>query len=142
MTGEREAQRWHAGPFAVVNVWRPLAHPIQRAPIGFVRPGSVEPGDWLDVDIVFPDRRGQVRGLRYNPAHQWLVWPTMTVDEAAIFATYANEGVNGIAHAAVELLDAPPEAMPRQSIESRAFVRWQAYGPDTTSDPNPGQPHR
>lgn len=124
LRGEAEARRWAGDRFAIVNVWRPLSHPVSRAPIGFVRPASVSSSDWLDVDIVFADRVGQVRGLRHNPGHRWVLWPTMALDEAAVFATYANVGVDGVAHAAVELLDPPTDAPPRRSIESRAFVRW------------------
>ncbi|MEM6991672.1 MAG: CmcJ/NvfI family oxidoreductase [Myxococcota bacterium] len=123
LLGEDEARRWAQGPFGVVNVWRPREGPVQRAPIGFVRPHSVDAADWLDVDIVFPDRRGQIRGLRHDPAHRWLAMPQMRTDQVAIFATYHSEGIDGVPHAAVELLDGP-DAPPRRSIESRAFVRW------------------
>ncbi len=124
LLGRETAAGWSEGHFAVVNVWRPLGGPVVRAPIGFVRPCSVDPSDWLDVDIVFPDRRGQVRGLRHDPAHRWVYLPRMDLDEAAVFATYVSEGIDGIAHAAVELDSIPANAPPRHSIESRAFVRW------------------
>ena len=126
LLGEDASARWSNDHFAVVNVWRPLGEPVQRDPIGFVRPESVEPADWLDVDIVFPHRKGQVRGLRHAPGHRWIVMPKMAPTQAAVFATYVSDGVDGIAHAAVELPDAPVDAPVRRSLESRAFVRWRS----------------
>ncbi len=124
LLGPATAEHWARGRFAVVNVWRPLSSPVQRDPIGFVRPRSVNPQDWLDVDIVFPDRRGQVRGLRHDPDHQWVYLPDMRTCDAAIFGTFVSEGIDGVAHAAVELRDGSGDAPARRSIESRAFVRW------------------
>jgi len=118
------ASSWADNEFAIVNVWRPIVETVHRDPIGFVLPRSVDPDDWLDVDIVFPDRKGQVRGLRHAPDHHWVTLPDMTPDQAAIFATYASAGIDGVAHAAVDLVDAPKDAPPRRSLESRAFVRW------------------
>ncbi len=122
--GEERAATWSAGHFAVVNVWRPLLHPVERSPLGFVLPSSVAPRDWIEVDIVFPDRRGQVRGLRHAPDHRWIHLEHMRPDEAAIFTVYATHGVGGVPHAAIELVDGPEAARARQSIESRAFVRF------------------
>ncbi len=126
--GESRAALWQRGPFAVVNMWRPLAHPVQRAPLAFVRPSSVVASDWVDVDIVFPHRRGQIRGLAWSPAHRWVFLDRMQPDELAVFTVYANEGVAAVPHAAVQLGNAPENAPPRRSIESRLFVRFDRSG--------------
>jgi hypothetical protein len=121
--GSARAAEWTRSRFALVNVWRPLEYPVERSPLGLVLPSSMSVEDWVDVDIVFPDRRGQVVGVLPDPAHRWVYLGGMRPDEAVIFTVYANTGVRGVAHSAVELLDAPASARPRKSIESRMFVR-------------------
>lgn len=122
LLGAEQAARWLAGALAIVNVWRPLAV-VERAPIGFIRPRSMAPRDWVEVDIVFPDRRGQIRGVAYDPDHEWVWLSAMRPSEAALFTVYASHSVEGVAHAAVELVSEQPEARARRSVESRAFVR-------------------
>jgi hypothetical protein len=122
--GTARAEEWLRGRFAVINVWRPLGHAVERSPLGFVLPQSVAAEDWVEVDIVFPHRRGQIRGLAWNAAHRWIHLGGMQPHEAAVFTVYANEGVGGVAHAAVRLDDTPADSRPRQSIESRMVVRW------------------
>lgn len=124
LLGPERARQWMLGRYAIVNAWRPLVQPVERSPLGFVLPSSVASGDWVDVDIVFPDRRGQIRGLAWNPEHRWIYRDRMHPRETALFTVYASSGVTGVAHAAVELLEAPEDAPPRQSIESRMFVRF------------------
>ena len=90
LLGEARTERWHRGRFAIVNLWRPLVYPVERAPLGLVRPASIVAADWVHVDIVFPSRRGQLRGLAWNPAHRWVYLERMRPDEAALFTVYAN----------------------------------------------------
>lgn len=122
--GEARAQQWQRGRFAIVNVWRPLGYAVERSPLGFVRPASMVADDWVEVDIIFPSRRGQIRGVAWNPAHRWVYLGGMQPLEAALFTVYANVGVVGVPHAAVELVGTPEHARPRQSVESRMFVRF------------------
>ncbi|MCA9685370.1 MAG: hypothetical protein KC457_24545, partial [Myxococcales bacterium] len=83
--GEERAGDWLAGRFAIVNLWRALAYPVERSPLGLVHPDSVDAGDWVDVDVVFPHRRSQVVGVLPNPGHRWLFCEGMGLDEALIF---------------------------------------------------------
>lgn len=123
LVGPDRAELWLGSRFAVVNVWRPLLAPVERAPIAFVRPASMAAQDWVDVDIVFPTRRGQIVGVAHNPGHRWVYLSAMRPAEVAVFCVYANTGVGGVAHAAVELVPTPLDARPRASLESRVFVR-------------------
>jgi len=47
LVGEVQAKEWSKGHFAFINVWRPVDNPINSAPLGFIRPCSVEQGDWI-----------------------------------------------------------------------------------------------
>ena len=123
LLGDTLAAEWSDGHFAFVNVWRPIDNVIQSAPLGFIRPASVAPEDWVTIELIYPDRRGQIMGLVCNPKHEWLYQSHMSPDEVAIFNIYDNRGRASIGHSA---LNAPvePGAPLRKSIESRTLVRY------------------
>ena len=76
------------------------------------------------LDLIYPDRTGQIMGLAGNPAHEWLYQSRMTPDEIALFNIYDNRGLPSIAHSALDLVEDPKVTTIRQSIESRTLVRY------------------
>ena len=121
--GPEKAAEWAEGHFAFINVWRPVANPINSAPLGFVLPDSVSEDDWLLLDLIYPDRKGQIMGLVANPNHRWVYQSKMTPDEVAYFNIYDNRGRASIAHSALDRVEDPSVTTIRQSIESRTLVR-------------------
>lgn len=121
---DTRAGAWERGHFGIVNVWRPIEHPVQTAPLAFADPHSIEKTDWTDIDIVYPDRRGQITGLKGNDAHQWFYMSSMTPDDVVVFLTFDSAGRPPVAHSAVDLIHTPENATPRKSIETRALVRF------------------
>ncbi len=124
LLGTQIAAEWARGHYAFVNVWRPVEHPINSAPLGFVRPSSVDPSDWILLDLIYPDRKGQIMGLVGNPQHEWVYQSKMTTDEVAIFNIYDNQGLPSIAHSALDLVEDAGVTTIRKSIESRTLVRY------------------
>lgn len=124
LLGAETAAEWARGHFAFVNVWRPVEHPINSAPLGFVRPSSVDPSDWILLDLIYPDRKGQIMGLVGNPRHEWIYQSSMTPDEVAIFNIYDNQSLPSIAHSALDMVENPDVGTIRKSIESRTLVRY------------------
>lgn len=124
--GEATAKDWRAGRYAFINVWRPVEDPINSAPLGFVRPSTVAPEDWILLDLIYPDRVGQIMGLAANHAHEWIYRSKMTRNEVAIFNIYDNRGLASIAHSAVDLVEDETVRTIRKSIESRTLVRFAA----------------
>lgn len=122
--GEERAAEWETGHFGFVNAWRPIGNPIVSAPLGFVRPRSVRPEDWIDIDLVYPDRKGHILGLVENRSHEWIYLSRMTPDEIAFFNVYDNGGLSSIAHSALDLVEDAATRTPRASIESRTLVRY------------------
>ncbi len=122
--GADRAAEWSAGHYAFINVWRPVGAAINSAPLGFVRPASVEPGDWILIDLIYPDRRGHIMGLAANDAHEWLYQSRMTPDEVAFFNIYDNHGLASVGHSAIDLVEDPSVMRIRKSIESRTLVRY------------------
>lgn len=123
LLGEAEAERWSKARFAFINVWRPIEDPINSAPLGFVRPSSVAVEDWVFLDLIYPDRVGQIMGLVANSEHEWVYQSKMTRNEVAIFNIYDSGGRPSIAHSAVDLVEDETVRTIRKSVESRTLVR-------------------
>lgn len=122
--GQDQAAEWAAGRYAFINVWRPIEAPINSAPLGFVLPSSVASEDWILLDLIYPDRKGQIMGLAANPDHQWIYVSKMSPDEVAYFNIFDNQGRPSIAHSALDMAEDPNINTVRKSIESRTLVRY------------------
>lgn len=124
LVGAERAKVFQDAGFAFVNIWRPLEHTITSSPLGFIRPGSVQAADWMDIGLVYPDRLGQILGVSANQSHDWFYQSNMTPDEAIIFNIYDSDGRPHLAHSALDLPSDKHASIPRKSIESRTLVRY------------------
>jgi len=124
--GEDKAAAWANGHYAFVNIWRPVGAPINSAPLGFIRPASVAEQDWILLDLIYPNRKGQIMGIAANPQHDWLYMSKMTPDDVAFFNIFDNRGLPSIAHSALDMIEDPDIHTVRRSIESRTLVRYAA----------------
>ncbi len=122
--GADRAAEWSEGHYAFVNVWRPVDAPINSAPLGFVHPESVAEEDWILLDLIYPDRLGQILGLAANLDHEWIYMSKMTPDDVAYFNIFDNQGRPSIAHSALDMIEDPTIQTIRKSIESRTLVRY------------------
>lgn len=122
--GAEKAAEWNAGHYAFINVWRPIEAPINSAPLGFILPSSVSPKDWILLDLIYPDRKGQIMGLAANPDHHWIYMSKMTPDEVVYFNIFDNQGRPSIGHSALDMVEDPNVTTIRKSIESRTLVRF------------------
>ena len=122
--GEGRAALWAQGHFGFINVWRPIENTINTAPLGFVRPASVQDEDWVMLDLIYPDRRGHIMGLVANSAHEWIYQSKMTPADVVAFNIYDNLGKPSVAHSALDMLEDHKFNTPRKSIESRTLIRY------------------
>lgn len=122
--GDEKAAEWAAGHYAFTNIWRPIEAPINSAPLGFILPSSVAPDDWILLDLIYPDRKGQIMGLAANPGHHWIYMSKMSPDEIAYFNIFDNRGRPSIGHSALDMVEDPTITTIRKSIESRTLVRF------------------
>ncbi len=122
--GAERAAEWATGHYGFVNVWRPVGALINSAPLGFVRPGSVAPDDWIPIDLIYPDRIGHIMGLAAREDHEWIYLSCMAPDEVALFNIHDNRGLASIGHSAIDLVEDPAITRIRRSIESRTLVRY------------------
>ncbi len=111
--------------FAVINVWRPIAHPVETSPLALCDARSLAEADCVATERRARDRVGELLLLRANPAHRWFYFPRLHPAEVLLIKTYdaARDGRAKFApHAAFDVPAAAPGAAPRQSVESRCFA--------------------
>ena len=124
LLGKERAEKFRNGHYAFVNVWRPLEN-VQTSPLGFVHPRSIEEQDWVTIDLVYPDRRGEILRLVENRVHDWFYLSDMRPDEMVIFNVYDSAGLPVLAHSALDPLDGAAPKGARKSVESRTLVRYR-----------------
>ncbi|WP_420549536.1 CmcJ/NvfI family oxidoreductase [Curvivirga sp.] len=122
--GSDKSIEWEKGHFGFVNIWRPLHAPVNSSPLGFIHPKSVKSDDWVNIGLIYPDRKGHILGLVQNADHQWIYMSKMTPDEVAIFNVYDNQGLAPIGHSALDGIEDVSQPNIRMSLESRALVRY------------------
>ena len=120
-----EAEKLLERRFAIIQVWRAIANPIESNPLAIADARSVAPEDLMVAERRYPQRVGQTYRLKHNPGHRWFYFPRMKRDEALVFKVYDSEK-DGRArftpHTSFDDPTSPAGAAPRQSIEVRAFA--------------------
>lgn len=115
--------------FAIVNVWRPIRGPLYDAPLAVCDATSVADGDLVPQDLIYHDRKGEIYGLTFNPAHRWYYAPAMQADEALLLKCFdsSNDGrARFMPHTSFADPNAPADKLPRESIELRTLVFFDA----------------
>lgn len=116
------------GRFQILNVWRPLVDPVEDYPLALCDARRLTPADLVDTERRAPNHSGEIQLALHDPAQHWYYYPDMRPDEVLLFKTFdsLDGGVHPCSiHSAVRLPDAPADAKPRESIETRAFVFYR-----------------
>jgi hypothetical protein len=111
--------------FSIINVWRPIRGPVRDAPLAVADAQSVDSGDLVATDLVYPDRTGEIYYVKFNSSHRWFYAPAMREDEVMLIKCFdsAEDGrARFVPHAAFADPTTPPDALPRESIELRTLV--------------------
>ncbi len=111
--------------FAIVQVWRPIRHPVESSPLAICDARSIAFDDFVISERRYPNRIGQTYAITYNPAHRWYWLPRMRRDEALVFKVYdsSKDGrARWSAHTAFDDPTSPENARPRESIEIRTLA--------------------
>jgi hypothetical protein len=111
--------------FAIIQVWRPIRHPVETDPLAICDARSVSFDDFVISERRYPTRIGQTYVVANNPNHRWYWFPRMRRDEALVFKVYdsAKDGrARWTAHTAFPDPLSPPNARPRESIEIRTLA--------------------
>src|SRR5262252_1737230 len=111
--------------FAIVQVWRPIRHPVESFPLAICDARSIAFDDFVVNERRYPNRVGQTYAITYNPEHRWYWLPRMRREEALVFKVFdsAKDGrARWSAHTAFEDPTSPANARPRESIEIRTLA--------------------
>ena len=119
-----EADELLAHRFAVINVWKPIVGPVEETPLAFCDASSMEPGDFVETDLRYPDRSGEIYSVTGRDTHRWYYYPAQRADEALLLKCYDSDP-NRAAFTAHTAFDDPttrPDSPPRESIEVRTLA--------------------
>jgi len=120
-----EAEELLKHHFAEINVWRPIRGPLLRSPLALCDATTLSEENLVASDLRYPDRTGETYAVTYNPAQRWFYFPKMEADEVVLIRCFdsARKGAARFsAHGAFDDPQTPPDAPPRESIETRALV--------------------
>ena len=71
--------------FQIINLWRPISHSALDWPLGLCDFRSVDTkDDVFPIALVYPDREGEILGVKYNPNHNWKYLHGMKPDEIVL----------------------------------------------------------
>src|SRR5713226_6284309 len=120
-----EAEALLQGRFAIIQVWRPINHPVENHPLAICDAQSISPDHLVVNERHYQDRVGQTFAITYDPKERWYWFPRMRPDEALVFKVYESlkDGrARWTAHTAFADPTSPPDARPRESIEIRTLA--------------------
>ncbi len=120
-----EAEELLKGRFAIIQVWRPIRHPVETWPLAICDARSLDEKDLIVTERRYQNRTGQTYAIRHNPDQHWYWFPRMRRDEALVFKVYESlrDGrARWTAHTAFDDPSSPPGARPRESIEIRTLA--------------------
>ena len=111
--------------FAIIQVWRPIRHPVESFPLAICDARTVS-ADNLIVSGAALSQSGRA-DLRHHlqSEQQWFWFPRMRREEAIVFKVYDSlkDGrARWTAHTAFDDPTSPPNARPRESIEIRTLA--------------------
>jgi hypothetical protein len=117
-----------AGRFAIVNIWRPIKGPVLDAPLALCDARTVAALHLVAADVHYATRTGEIYLVKHSAHHRWFYFSGMQPAEALVFKQYDSQR-RGVArfvpHAAFDHPEAPPDAPPRESIETRCLVLFE-----------------
>jgi hypothetical protein len=120
-----EAEELLKGRVQIINLWRPIKHPVYDAPLAVCDATTVSPDELVPSDLVYPNRVGETYNVRFGPNHRWYYVPRMRPDEVLLLKctdSRTDVAARFTPHTAF-LEENVPEAAPRrESIELRTFV--------------------
>ena len=120
-----EAEALLKGRFAIIQVWRPINHPVESHPLAICDAQTISPDHLVVNERRYQDRIGDTYAITWDPKERWYWFPKMRPDEALIFKVYESltDGrARWTAHTAFADPSAPPHARPRESIELRSLA--------------------
>jgi len=122
---DEEAIKLKQRHFQIINIWRPLVDSLQSWPLAFCDARSVAEADMVDAERRATNHTGEISLAIHNPRHKWFYYSQMKPQEVLVFKTFDSENGGKMPyaiHTAIDISELYPNAVARESIETRAFV--------------------
>ncbi|MGE3905755.1 MAG: CmcJ/NvfI family oxidoreductase [Reyranellaceae bacterium] len=121
-----EAERRLRKRYAFINVWRPIAGPLEETPLALADARSIKPKDLIASDLIYRERTGETYAVAHNRDQRWFWFPRMERDEVVLIKCYDSAPGHAkiSAHTAFDDPTAPANPRPRESIEIRTIAFW------------------
>ncbi|KAL2123768.1 hypothetical protein VTJ04DRAFT_133 [Mycothermus thermophilus] len=113
------------GRVQYLNIWRPITStPVEDCPLAVCDFRTIDQGDLVPMDLVYPHYVDEAYEVLYNPAHRWFYKKGMTHEDVVIFKLCDNLTSEAYVcpHAAFLDPTAQANAPPRASIEVKAIL--------------------
>lgn len=120
-----EAERRLQRRFTVINVWKPITGPVLEAPLGICDARSIDRKDFIETNLIYEDRIGEVYSVAFNESQRWYYFSKMRSNEATLikcFDSLDDGRACFTAHSAFNDPNTPPDAPCRESIEVRTLA--------------------
>jgi hypothetical protein len=117
------------GRIVQVNVWRPITGPVERSPLALADAKSVAEAELVATDQRFFDRTGEIYQLAHGNGQRWYWASEMSRDEVILIKGWdsMDDGrARFTPHGAFELPGQESVSKPRESIEIRTYVIYDA----------------
>ena len=111
--------------FAIVNVWRSIAGPIENYSLVMCDATTLDDRHLVAIERRAEERVGELQVVLHDASQRWYHFPRMQMDEALLFKTFDSETdgrTRFTVHSSFDDPTAPPDAAPRESIETRCFL--------------------
>ena len=128
IVGDEEAERRLRKRWAIIQVWRPIRGTVLIDPLGICDGRSIPQKGFIRVERRYKYRTGEVYHIAHDPMHRWYYFPRMTRNEALVFKVFDSDTSKPsrfTAHSAFDDPNTPPDAPPRESIETRTFAFFE-----------------
>ncbi len=120
-----DAEDLAQGRFQIINLWRPLVDPVLNFPLVLCDARTVGRADLVATERRSSTHVGEILLATFSLQHRWYYFSNMTSEEILVFKTFDSADAGrtpGSIHTSIDIADAPSDAPPRESIETRAFV--------------------
>ena len=125
IVGDEEAERRMQKRWAIIQIWRPIRRTVVTDPMAICDARTIPPDGFILIERRYPYRTGEVYHIAHHPDHIWFYFPNMERNEALVFKVFDSDKTKPArftAHTAFDDPNSPPDAWPRESIETRTFA--------------------
>jgi hypothetical protein len=145
---EMKADFLFSGRTRIINIWRPIKHPVYDCGLAIADGGTLQAGDVIECD-----RHRQDTGeywdtmgvVKFRPGFDWYYMSLQDEPNVLLFKQYDSATNVKARHCLHTAFDLPPESIPvnsptRESIEIRALVFTYPVGankPQLAAAPHP-----